>query len=154
MAGIADPGLVAFCGSKTRVSALGVLANSIRPVTGYRVSKVAGLQPIKVYRELDRAVESGLVEKTARGYRLVDPDLRALLQKRVRVSWSESWFADERCRTQRARGVRESTSGWFDPDRYRPNPSVAARYAREIERPPEKDGRQSRGRAVVSRKLK
>lgn len=151
---IADPRLIAFCGSETRVSTLGVLANSSGPMTGYRVSRIARLQPIKVYRELARAVESGLVEKTARGYRLLDPDVRSLLQKRVRVSWFESWFADEGNRARRARKARASSTRWFEPERYRANPSVAARYAAEIERPLEKDAYGGKEGSLPSRKLR
>lgn len=154
MAGVADAGLVAFCGSETRVSTLGVLANSSEPLTGYRVSKIAGLQPIKVYRELERASASGLVEKTAQGYRLIDPDLRALLQKRIRVFWSESWFADEGARAKRAGEAQASDVGWFDMKRYQPNATVAFRYAKEMERPPEKDDFSGSPGAVISRKRK
>jgi len=152
MAGIADPRLIAFCGSETRVSTLGVLANSSEPLTGYRVSKLAGVQPIKVYRELDRAVAAGIVRKGARGYVLSDPDLRALLQKRVRVSWSESWYASEGERGKRASRVGALSAKWVDSSRYEANPAVAARYATEFERPPEKADFAAREGVVISRK--
>jgi hypothetical protein len=154
MAGDTDPRLIAFCGSETRVLTLGVLANSKGPMTGYRVAKVAGVQPIKVYRELDRAVESGLVERSSRGYQLVDPDLIRLLQKRFRVTWSGSWFADEKAREARARRAGLTTDNWFDPSRYRRNPSVAKHFATEIERPSEKDSSDAMGTEVISRKRK
>ena len=154
MVRIADDALVAFCGSETRVATLGVLANSERPLTGYRVSKLAGLQPIKVYRELAKATKSGLAQKTPRGYRLTDSDLRLLLRKRVRVSWFESWYDQEPARAARARRVRDSSTDWFDPGRYRPNPSVAKRYAKEIKRPPEKNAWAPSGGRVPSRKQK
>ena len=154
MEAIVDPVLIAFCGSETRVLTLGILANSNVPLTGYRVSKITGLQPIKVYRELDRAANSGLVEKSTRGYRLVDTDLRALLQKRIRVSWSGSWFADAGARLERANKLRTVPLGWFDAKRYRANASVALRYAKEFERPPEKDDLSGRQGVGTSRKRK
>ena len=149
-----DARLVAFCRSETRVSVLGALANSEIPLTGYRVAKVTGIQPIKVYRELDRATISGLVVKSARGFMLADPDIRALLRKRIRVSWSESWFAEEGLRAERASKIRGSSIEWFDYRRYQSNPLVARRYAVEIERPPEKDSSRPSGDDVVSRKRK
>lgn len=152
MTRISDDALVAFCGSETRVATLGVLANSERPLTGYRVAKLTGLQPIKVYQELDKATKNGLVQKTARGYQLSDLDLRLLLQKRIRVSWFESWYDQEPARGNRARAVWESSASWFDPRRYRANPSVAKRYAVEIRRPPEKDTWAPAGGRIVSRK--
>ncbi len=134
-----DRRLLAFCGSATRVATLAVLANSERPLSGYRVSKLAGMQPIKIYRELERATRSGLVRKDVEGFRLSDPDLRLLLRKRVRLSWSEGWFDQEGARAERAERVKRSSTKWFDLRRYRRNAFVAMRYAREIERPPEKD---------------
>lgn len=144
--------LTAFCGSGTRVATLGVLANSEEPLTGYRVAKLAGLQPIKVYRELDKANKSGLVQKTARGYRLVDSDIRSLLRKRIRVSWFQSWYDQESARRNRARAIRESSTDWFDSSRYLPNPSIANRYATEIERPREKDSWAPSRNRTASRK--
>jgi len=152
MRGMADRGLVAFCGSETRVSTLGVLANAERPLTGYRISKLAGLQPIKVYRELERAIRAGLVGKSESGYRLLDRDVRTLLQKRVRVSWSEAWFADEGERAKRSRKVLENSVAWYDPRRYKSNSKVAKRYATEIQRPPEKDKLSQRVGVGPSRK--
>lgn len=152
MIGIADDALVAFCGSGTRVATLGVLANSEKPLTGYRIATLAGLQPIKVYRELAQASKSGLVQRTARGYRLIDPDLRTLLRKRVRISWFESWYDQESARGKRAEAIRESSTAWFDPSRYQPNPSIARRYAKEIERPEEKNSWGPSANRMASRK--
>jgi len=149
-----DSGLIAFCGSETRVSTLGVLANSNRPLTGYRVSKISGLQPIKVYRELARAVESGLVARSVRGYRLIDPDIRTLLQKRIRVYWSEAWLAGESDRAQRAAKRSILSIAPFDSSRYKPNPTVASRYRREFDRPREKDQPSSQQGVNTSRKRK
>jgi len=148
----ADPGLVRFCGSETRVLTLGVLANSEAPLTGYRVAKISNLPQTKVYQELRRGIEAGYVERQARGFRLSDPDLRTLLKKRVRISWSEDWFGGEKRRTERSRAVASMSTSWYDPSRYTPNPAVARRYSREIERPPEKDELDSRAGRTLSRK--
>ena len=152
MTRLADTALVAFCGSGTRVAALGVLANSDRPLTAYRVSKLSGVQPIKVYQALARASKAGLVQRTARGYRLTDPDIRDLLRKRVRVYWSESWYDQERARAERAEQIQGPRLRWFDPKRYRPNRSVAQRYSREVRRPKEKDAGGPRATGAKSRK--
>lgn len=134
-----DSRIVALCGSETRVLTLGVLANAEMPLSGYRVAKVAGLPEIKVYQELRCNVEAGLVEKSAKGYTLLDPDVRALLRKRIRLSWSEEWYAGEAARASRAKETLALPARWFDRARYAPNPAIAARYAKEIERPAEKD---------------
>lgn len=152
MSDTVDSMLVAFCGSVTRATVLGVLANAVIPMTGYRVARVAQIQPTKVYRELRRAAEAGLVENTSRGYRLLDPDVRTLLQKRVRLYWSESWLAGEPDRAARSRAYDRSADDWFDPSRYRANPAVARRYASEIVRPPEKDLPGSGRETMLSRK--
>lgn len=152
MAVFTDDALVAFCGSGTRVATLGVLANSEKPLTGYRVAKLAGLQPIKVYRELAKANRSGLVQKTARGYQLADSDLRGLLRKRIRISWFESWYDQESARGKRAQAIRDASTDWFDPSRYRPNPSITKRYAKEIQRPQEKDSWAPSRKRTASRK--
>jgi hypothetical protein len=133
-----DPGLAEFTGSETRVLTLGVLANATRPLTGYRVAKIAGRPEIKVYEELRRAIGAGTVEKTVDGFRLVDPDLRALLRKRVRLYWSEDWYSGEVERAARADAAKRLDSSWFDPSRYVADPKIARRFAKEFERPPEK----------------
>jgi hypothetical protein len=133
-----DPGLAEFAGSETRVLTLGVLANATRPLTGYRIAKIAGRPEIKVYEELRRATGVGTVEKTTDGFRLVDPDLRALLRKRIRLFWSEDWYADEFSRSARAETVKKLDDSWFDPSRYVADPKIARKFAKEFERPPEK----------------
>lgn len=138
MRGQVDPGLLEFCGSEARLLALGVLANAERPMTGYRVAKVAELPPIKVYEQLARGVKVGIVRKTGRGYVLADTDLRTLLQKRVRLFWAVDWNLREPARAEKSRQVAAEDDSWFDRRNYTPNPAVAARYAREFERPPEK----------------
>ncbi|MCI4351879.1 MAG: hypothetical protein L3K14_00600 [Thermoplasmata archaeon] len=139
-----DPGLVALFGSETRVSVLAVLAGASRPSTGYRVAKIARIQPIKVYAELRRLRKAGIVREVLAeggrsGWELSAPDVRRLVGDRVRVSWSDDWFAGESERARRAQAIVSQSISWFDPSRYTPNPSVAARYAKQIERPLEKD---------------
>lgn len=136
-----DPVLVALTGSETRARTLGVLANAERPLTGYRIAKLAGLAETKVYRELARAAQAGLVKKEESGFLLVPSDLRNFLRVRFRVAWSEDWARTYDQRMERARArIREATSlPPLDYSKYRPNPAVARRYAREIERPAVKD---------------
>jgi hypothetical protein len=91
MAELTDPALVAFCGSVARARTLGALANAVAPMTGYRVAKVSGVPEPKVYPELRRALRAGIVRKEGKGFRLIDEDLRFLLQKRVRLYWDVDW---------------------------------------------------------------
>lgn len=136
-----DPALVAFLGSETRARTLGVLANAEFPMTGYRVAVVAGVPRSRVYRELRRAIEAGIVRIEKDGYRLIDPDFRILLRKRIRWSWSEDWarkYDDRTKAAQRRLGEIDALSP-IDYSRYTPNPVVARRYAREFERPGVKD---------------
>jgi hypothetical protein len=134
-----DPQLVALFGSATRVSVLAALAGASAPWTGYRVAKVAGLQEIKAYRELERLRAAGIVRTSGNGWVLPPGELRTFLARRLRVSWSEDWFAGENGRALRARRVLDRPTRWFDARRYRPDRAVAACYAKEFERPPEKD---------------
>ncbi|MCI4347230.1 MAG: hypothetical protein L3J97_01260 [Thermoplasmata archaeon] len=133
-----DEGLVTLFGSETRVSVLAVLAGASRPLTGYRVAKIAEVQPIKAYAELRKLREAGFVRESPSGWELSDPQVRRLVGTRVRVVWSEDWETGEKERAQRAEKTLAKSRPWFDASRYTPNPSVAARYAKEIERPPEK----------------
>src|SRR5271170_6733661 len=86
-----DPALATLFGSRTRLLTMAVLANAEEPLTGYRVAKVAGLPRQKVYPEIRRGVRAGLVGESASGFRLLDPDVKALLRKRVRIRWDEEW---------------------------------------------------------------
>jgi hypothetical protein len=147
----ADPALVAFCGSEARALTLGVLANAVSPMTGYRVAKVAGVPESKVYPELRRAVSAGIVRKEKDGYRLVDGDLRALLQKRVRLFWDVDW---DRARDgwdgetsqlleQGMSAIRRrlrNNSAFLRPDGWRP-PAAARAWDQELRRPADKDAR-------------
>jgi hypothetical protein len=135
---VVDPLLVAAFGSETRVRTLAALAGARRPMTAYRVAKVGGVPVQKAYEEFGRLCQSGLVAQREGGWVLVDNDVRLLLRKRVRVGWSEDRFSGETERERRADEVKARSTAWFDPSRYKPNPAVAARYAKEFARPPEK----------------
>jgi hypothetical protein len=135
-----DPLLASFVGSTNRLLTLAVLANADEPLTGYRVAKIANLPRQKVYPELRRSIESGLVRKTTSGFTLTDADVRILLRKRVRIRWDEEW---DRARwaqlatpnselaeiTQALRGTR-----LFDPEN-----RIPAAALRELERVDEKN---------------
>jgi hypothetical protein len=146
-----DPALVAFCGGETRVRTLGTLANAQFPMTGYRVAKVAGVPEPKVYPELRRAVRAGIVRKEKDGYRLIDADVRALLQKRVRLFWDVDWDRardgwdgeTSRLLQQGLSAIRQrlrSDSSFLRPRGWKP-PLAARSWDRELRRPPGKDAR-------------
>ena len=158
----ADRSLVAFCGSETRVRTLGALANAEFPMSGYRIAKVAGVPEPKVYPELRRGVKAGIVRKEKDGYRLIDSDLRALLQKRVRLYWDVDWdrsrvgWKDETPRLLKSglsairRRLRDNPS-YLRPKGWKP-PAASRGWEREIARPPEKDSLiRRRGRRTSER---
>ncbi len=129
-------------GSETRAKLLGLLADSRKPQTGYAIAKRIGVKPSKVYRQLPRLVESGVLEvrrdeSGVKRYVLADGDLRRFLQRRVRVTSAEEWFSPERVRRKREaydrlRGMKLS------PPTTRPNRGAVS-SPEEFERPPEKD---------------
>jgi hypothetical protein len=98
-----DPRLIALFGSETRVRTLAVLAGAHRPMTAYRVGRVGEMPLPMAYREIDRLATAGLIGRSGRGWVLLDGDVRALLLKRVRVSWADDWFSE------RARRVSAET---------------------------------------------
>ena len=70
-------------GGRTRAEALRLLATSSRPVSGYRIAKAIGAEPIQVstvLRKLD-----GFVVRTDDGWSLVNPVLRQLLRDEYRL---------------------------------------------------------------------
>ncbi len=135
-----DPALASLFGSRTRLLTMAVLANAEEPLTGYRVAKVAGLPRQKVYPEIRRGVDAGLVVGTPSGFRLCDPDIRALLRKRVRIRWTEDWDRARRGRSPEVmgdlRGIRASLKGVRT---YEPKNRIPAAALRELERDPAKD---------------
>ncbi len=76
------------------------LALSTTPLTAYRVAKMYHMNVAKVYVEMKRLAELGLVEPVGRkrgaGYRLADKDLRRLAVKlSSRVMTFDSWRSAE-----------------------------------------------------------
>ncbi len=140
-----DPALVSLFGSRARVLTIAALANSAEPLTGYRISFVTGVPRPKVYGELWKGVHTGIIREDPNGFVLIDADIRALLRRRVRVSWDEEW--------DRARGDADATIGAVyervlaslpdDPEFYRPRnwkpTAETVRCLRSKIRPPEKD---------------
>lgn len=151
MADDLDPAVLGFAGSRTRLLTLAVLANADGSLTGYRVAKIAGLPPIKVYQELRRAQAVGLVQRPPgeTGYQLTDAELRRFLQRRVRIRWDDEWDAARRGwgrETPRLlsagldatrRRIRENPN-YLRPRNWKP-PPAARGWGREIRRAPSKD---------------
>ncbi len=144
-----DTVLEAAFGSRARLLTLAALANSDEPLTGYRVAVVANLPRPKVYVELRKGIEAGLLERVSGGFRLSDPDLRTLLRKRVRIRWDAEWDRSrKRWNEETAELLRaglEEVRGRIrqNPDYLRPpgwkSPPEASRWQKELERPPQKD---------------
>jgi hypothetical protein len=135
-----DPSLSTLIGSRTRLLTMAVLANSDEPLTGYRVAKVAGLPRTKVYPEIRRGLAAGLLVRAGSGYRMDDPDVRALLRKRVRIRWYDEW---NRSRGSRATSV-DRELGRIQATlkgvrTYDPNNRIPASALRELKRDPEKN---------------
>lgn len=133
-----DPALTYLVGSRARLLALAVLANATGPLTGYRVSRVADLPRQKVYPILRRAVTAGIIREFDDGFVLVDSGIRDLLRRRLRIEWSEDRRVAEGARTSVTRDRVDDEFGWYDPTKYRANPRVGRRYAKEFRRPPAK----------------
>jgi DNA-binding transcriptional ArsR family regulator len=136
------PQVAALLGSVNRVRTLAPLANAYRPMTAYRVAQLAGVPRTKVYEELRRLLEAGVVEerRSRRGsstWTLLDADMALYLRKKIRIAWSGDLAASapRRAADERRAAVRLLSNSWFDPSKYTPNPVVATRYAQEIERP-------------------
>ncbi|HLY76622.1 MAG TPA: hypothetical protein VKT21_01900 [Thermoplasmata archaeon] len=129
-----DPKLVALFGSETRLRTLAVLAGAFRPMTAYRVAKVGEVPVQKAYEGLRRLGAAGLVVHQPDGWVLADKDVRALLAKRVRISWADDWFAERARRMsnegpllQRLRRMPRAKppKGWHprDPKRFVRSPA-------------------------------
>ncbi len=145
-----DSSLLSLFGSQTRLLTMAVLANSDEALTGYRVAMVAGLPREKVYPELRKGISTGLLTTGSDGYRMVDPDVRALLRRRVRIRWDEAWDRARKGWDEETRGKLTTLLASIptDPSYLRPKgwkPSPSARKAiQEMDRPPSKDALLSR----------
>jgi len=141
-----DPQLAAVVSSETRASVLAVLAGSPAPISGYRVAKLAQVQPIKVYRELRRLAEARVVRETRSGrgrllWELPSGSLREFVASRGRVSWSEEWLANVRRRTssEDRRFARRLNAAAARRPRPRSIPAGARAILSEMVRPRQKD---------------
>jgi len=133
-----DALLVAAFGSETRVLTLAALANSTAPLTAYRVAKIAGLRPPKVYDEIRRARASGLVTQSAGKLSLRDPDLRSLLRKRVRLFGWDDWRSGK----DRWEPIRKTIANrlrTMSPPRFRGERGWSPRHREVYHRDPRKN---------------
>lgn len=85
-----DPALSTLFGSENRVRTLAPLANSLAPLTAYRIAKMVDVPRTKVYAELAQLAAMGWVSKvvttgTRSLWELRDPDVRRLLRRRARI---------------------------------------------------------------------
>ncbi|MGP8077116.1 MAG: hypothetical protein ACLQD8_04815 [Thermoplasmata archaeon] len=131
-----DPRLVALFGSETRVRTLAVLASAHAPMTAYRIGKVGGVSMPKVYREVARLEMAGLIEAHQAGWVLLDRDVRALLRKRIRISWAPDWLAE---RTRRLPGERALFERLRKTPHARPSPGWQPRDPKRFQRSAFKD---------------
>jgi hypothetical protein len=140
-----DPTLLSLFGSQTRLLTMAVLANATEPLTGYRVAVIAGLPREKVYPEIRKGLATGLLTSTKGGYRMVDSDVRCLLQKRVQIRWDKEWDRERTGwneRTQdRLKAILASIPSdptYLRPEGWKP-PASARALIREMRRPKSKD---------------
>ena len=135
-----EPALTSLFGSRTRLLTLAVLANSSEPLTGYRIAKLASLPREKVYPELRKGAKAGLVAKVGKGFRLTDPDVRALLQKRVRIRWDEEWDRARPGWNETAvRDLRKIQVSLSAVPLYNPQNRIPPAALRELQRDPAKN---------------
>ena len=144
-----DPALESLFGSRARLLTMAVLANADEPLTGYRVSKIAGVPAQKVYPEIKKAVETGVVKEAEGGFVLSDPDIRELLQRRVRIRWDEEWDRSRRGWDAATTSVLEvglssineklrSNRYYLRPRGWKPSPETM-KVVTEMRRPSAKD---------------
>jgi hypothetical protein len=141
-----DPQLVTLMGSETRASVLATLAGAPKPISGYRVAKVAGVQPIKAYRELRRLAESGILLETRdqKGkslWQMPTGSLRQFVASRGRVVWSAEWLANPRRQvtSRDRRFARNLNAAAALRSRSRSIPAGARAILSEMVRPRQKD---------------
>ncbi len=141
-----DAQLVTLFGSETRVSVLAVLAGASSPFTGYRIAKVAGVQPIKAYAELRRLRDAGIVreipdKKGRSAWELPTGEIRSFVSGRTRVSWSSDWMNSPRRQVTPADRTFVLRVAEAAAKRARPRfiPPGARAILSEMVRPPEKD---------------
>ncbi len=137
-----DRGLVTLFGSETRVRTLAPLASAYAPMTAYRIASISGAQRTKIYAELRRLAKAGVVRGRANRavWELIDPDVRRIFRRRMRVSWWEDWMnnPERRARSGDEAMLRSARRDFF---RRVPRPTSVPRSSRsllsEFERRPE-----------------
>ena len=137
-----DPAMTALFGSETRVRTLAILSNSTLPLTGYRIAKISGDEPIKVYAVLRTLSQNGLVvrsrdDRGSSAWTVTDPDLRRLFRRRVRISWEPDWTAEVAGRAALTKRLPRGILG-IDLRKYRSSARASSKL-RELKRPPRKD---------------
>jgi hypothetical protein len=137
-----DPGMVSLFGGETRVRTLAALSSSSQPLTGYRVTRLTGVQPTKVYEELRRLAKTGVVAEQATlngrmGWIVTDPDVRSLFRRRVRIFW-EVDRQTELANRVRNRDSPEQALASFSLMGYRRSPNTVPNQS-EFVRPAAKD---------------
>jgi DNA-binding transcriptional ArsR family regulator len=151
-----DPGMVALFGSETRVLTLAPLANASGPLTAYRIAAITGVQRTKVYTELRRLSQAGIVrelvtEEGRSAWELIDPDIRALLRRRVRIVWSGDLQRDAPALAGRTRALM--AAGRRNPiDPRILKRKLTLRNPEDFVRPPDKDELLARLGLRVSRR--
>jgi DNA-binding transcriptional ArsR family regulator len=133
-----DRSLVAAFGSETRVLTLAALANSSVPLTAYRAAKIAGLRPPKVYEEIRRAKANGLVGQVGGKVTLLDPDIRDLLRRRVRIFGLGDWLTEKDRREVSRKAIADRLQTLPSP-RFRRERGWAPRAPEIYQRDPKKD---------------
>lgn len=137
-----DSGLLALFGSEDRVRVLAALANAEAPLTAYRVATMVEVSPPNVYRELKRLARFKEVKRASTqegrcGWALVDPDLRNLLRRRLRIVWSQDICRGTQGRERRALlAVQRSGEEPLDLSMFKPGSPLSVS---EVRRRDEKD---------------
>jgi predicted transcriptional regulator len=99
-------------GSRTRGNVIEALALSEKPLSAYRVAKTYNMNVAKVYQEMKRLSELGLLKvkegPPAREYELSDENLKGLaLSLTTRVQTYESWRGADSKRARFRMGLRK-----------------------------------------------
>lgn len=137
------PDLTWLFGSSTRAATLSILASADRPLTGYRVAKLAGSQRIKVGAELRRLRTAGLAREVSRvtrgtGWELTDPNLRRFLRSKFAIVSSEDLVSDFEARLRETQALEKKLAK-LPPVDLRGRQGWRPRYPEDFDRPPEKD---------------
>ncbi len=138
--------LSTLLGSSTRGNLVGALARADSPLTSYEVAKMYNMNVAKVYGEMKRLKEMGLVEavpgRRGTGYKLVDDDLKRLaLRLSPRVTTLEAWRSEDERRSRFMNGLREV------PEFLLQRPEV------QVDEKPSRFGGELRSLAVLGRRM-